>query len=196
MNAEQVVEKILAQARGEADAILADATAKAQAQRAQTQTELDAFTKQTESMAQAAADDKLRRMQAAARMTNAKQVLTVKSQILDEVFQKAMQKVNQLPDEQYLGLMKKLMVRALETGDEEVIVGKNEQRINEDFIKKVNRDLGTGFKGNLRLSGQKADITGGFLLSRGRVQVNVSTEVLIRQARELLEMELASELFG
>lgn len=196
MNAEQVVEKILAQARGEADAILADATAKAQAQRTQTQTELDAFTKQTESMAQAAADDKLRRMQAAARMANAKQVLTVKSQILDEVFQKALQNVNQLPDEQYLGLMKKLMVRALETGDEEVIVGKNEQRINEDFIKKVNRDLGTGFKGNLRLSGQKADITGGFLLSRGRVQVNVSTEVLIRQARELLEMELASELFG
>lgn len=195
MNAEQVVEKILAQARSESEAILSEAKAKAATQQAQTQSELEAFTRQTESLAQAAADDKLRRMLAAARMANAKQVLAEKSHILDAVFEKALQKLGRLPDEQYLALMKKLMTRAIETGDEEVIVGRNEKRINEEFIKKVNRDLGTGFKGNLRLSAQRADIVGGFLLSRGRVQVNVSTEVLIRQAREAMEMQLAKELF-
>lgn len=195
MNAEQVVEKILAQARSESETILSEAKAKAAAQQAQAQSELEAFTRQTAAMAQAAADDKLRRMLAAARMANAKQVLAEKSHILDEVFEKALQKLGQLPDEQYLALMKKLMTRAIETGDEEVIVGRNEKRINEEFIKKVNRDLGTGFKGTLRLSAQRADIAGGFLLSRGRVQVNVSTEVLIRQAREAMEMQLAKELF-
>jgi V/A-type H+-transporting ATPase subunit E len=92
--------------------------------------------------------------------------------------------------------MKKLMIQAVETGDEEVIVGKNETRLNEEFIKKVNRDLGAGFKGNLRLSAQRADIAGGFLLSRGRVQVNVSTEVLINQVRESMEMELGGDLFA
>ena len=46
------------------------------------------------------------------------------------------------------------MKQAVETGDEEVIVGKNEKRIDQDFIKKVNRELGAGFKGNLRLSDQ------------------------------------------
>lgn len=195
MSAEQVVEKILAQARAEAQSITDEAKAKAEAQQKQTDAELADFEQQTRAQAQAAADDKLRRMLAGARMAHARQVLTVKAELLNEVFDKALQKLNQLPDEQYLALMKKLMTRAIETGDEEVIVGKDEKRINEDFIKKVNRDLGTGFKGNLRLSSQRANISGGFLLSRGRVQVNVSSEVLISQAREVMEMELADELF-
>lgn len=195
MNAEQVVEKILAQAKAEAQSLLDDARAKADAQQKQTDAEAAEFRQQTQAQAEAAADDKLRRMLAGARMAHAKQVLAVKAELLNEVFDKALQKLNQLPDEQYLALMKKLMTRAIETGDEEVIVGKDEKRINEEFIKKVNRDLGTGFKGNLRLSSQRANISGGFLLSRGRVQVNVSSEVLISQAREVMEMELADELF-
>lgn len=196
MNAEQVVNKILAQANAEAERILAEARDKAGVQQTQTDAELADFEKQTQEMAQAAADDKLRRMLAGARMAHSKQVLAVKAELLDEVFAQALQKLNQLPDEQYLALMKKLMTRAIETGDEEVIVGKDEKRINEEFIKKVNRDLGTGFKGNLRLGSRRADISGGFLLSRGRVQVNVSSEVLISQAREAMEMKLADELFG
>jgi V/A-type H+/Na+-transporting ATPase subunit E len=196
MNAEQVVNKILAQANAEAERILAEAKDKAAEQQKQTDAELADFEKQTQQMAQAAADDKLRRMLAGARMAHAKQVLGVKAELLNEVFAQARQKLDQLPDEQYLALMKALMSRAIETGDEEVIVGKTEKRINEDFIKKVNRDLGTGFKGNLRLGTQRADFGGGFLLSRGRVQVNVSTDVLIGQARERMEMKLADALFG
>jgi V/A-type H+-transporting ATPase subunit E len=196
MNAEQVVDKILAQARADAEGIIGEAKAKAASQQAQTDAELAEFDKQTQAMAQAAAEDKLRRMLAGARMAHAKQTLAVKSNLLQEVFDKALQRLNTLPDEAYLELMKKLMIRSVETGDEEVIVGKNETRLNEEFIKKVNRDLGTGFKGNLRLSPQRADIAGGFLLSRGRVQMNVSTEVLISQVRESMEMELGGELFG
>jgi V/A-type H+-transporting ATPase subunit E len=196
MNAEQVVDKILSQARADAGAITDEAKAKAASQQAQTDAELAEFDKQTQTLAQAAAEDKLRRMQAGARMAHAKQMLAVKSEILQEVFDKALQRLNQLPDEPYLELMKKLMIQAVETGDEEVIVGKNETRLNEEFIKKVNRDLGAGFKGNLRLSAQRADIAGGFLLSRGRVQVNVSTEVLINQVRESMEMELGGDLFA
>ncbi|MCE5185559.1 MAG: V-type ATP synthase subunit E [Planctomycetaceae bacterium] len=196
MNAEQVVEKILSQARGEADTILGEAKAKADAQAKQTQAELAEFNKQTQTLARAAADDKVRRMLAQARMAHARQLLGERGEVLDGIFAKALDKLNQLPDEQYLALMKKLMTRAVETGDEEVVVGKNEKRINEDFVKKVNRDLGTGFKGSLKLSSRRADITGGFLLSHGRVQANVSSEVLIGQARERMEIELANELFG
>lgn len=196
MNAEQVVEKILAQANAEAKAILDQANAKADAQQKQTQGELAEFEQQTQALARAAAEDKLRRMLAGARMAHGRQILAVKGEVLDEVFRKALDRLNSMPDDQYLTMMKKLMTRAIETGDEEVIVGKNEKRINEDFIKKVNRDLGTGFKGNLRLGSQRSDITGGFLLSRGRVQVNVSSEVLIKQVRDSMELELAEELFS
>ena len=87
------------------------------------------------------------------------------------------------------------MIKAVETGSEEVIVGKNENRIDSNFIKQVNRQLGPGYKGNLHLSDEKADISGGFILRRGKVQINASTEVLIGNVREDLEIQIAGELF-
>lgn len=196
MNAEQVVQKILEEANAEAQKVLSDAKAKAAEQKAKMDAEIADFDKKTDELANAAAEDKLQRMLANARMTNAKQTLAAKVAVLDEVFEKAKAAVNQLPDDQYLSLMTGLLKQAVETGNEEVIVGKNEKRIDQNFIKNANRELGVGFKGNLRLSDQRADITGGFILSRGRVQVNASTDVMIDSLRESMEMEIAPELFA
>lgn len=195
MNAEQVVEKILSQAKAEAETILNEAKEKAAAQKAQLDTELAEFDKKTEEMAKAAGEDKLQRMLAGARMSQGKKMLAAKVAVLDDVFAKAKQAVGQLPDDQYLSLMTDLMKKAVETGDEEIIVGKNETRINDAFVKKVNRDLGAGFKGNLRLADERADIAGGFILSHGKVRINASSDVLVDRLRESMQIELADELF-
>lgn len=196
MNAEQVVQKILAEANAEAEKIVNSAKAKAAEQASQLEAEIANFDAQTAKLAQEAAEDKLQRMLANARMANAKQTLAAKVAILDEVFEKAKAAVNKLPDDQYLSLTTGLMKQAVETGDEEVVIGKNEKRINERFITQINRQLGAGFKGNLRLSDQRADIAGGFILARGKVQINASTDVLIESLRESMEMELAQALFA
>jgi len=195
MNAEQVVQKILAEAQAEAEAIVSEAKARAAEQAARTEAEIAEFDARTGELAKDAAEDKLRRMLAGSRMANAKQMLTAKVAILDEVFENTKAAVNRMPDEAYLSLMTELIKQAVETGDEEVIVGKNEARINHNFIKEVNRQLGTGFKGNLRLGTERADISGGFILSRGKVQINASTDVMIDTLRESMEIELARELF-
>lgn len=196
MNAEQVVDKIVSQAQAEAESILNEARDKAAQQRVDLEKELAEFDEETQKLAKAAGEDKRRRMLAAARMKRAKQVLGAKVTILDEVFAKAQEAVSQLPEDEYLPLMSDLMKKAVETGDEEIIIGKNEKRINENFIKKVNRELGAGFKGNLRLSNKRADIDGGFILARGRVRINASSEVLIGRLRESMQIELAEELFS
>lgn len=195
MNAEQVVEKILAEANAEAEKVVNEAKAKAAEQKAGLDSELSEFDKKTGQLAADAAEDKLQRMLAGARMNNAKQLLAAKVEILDEAFAKAAKAVNELPDERYLSWVTATIKQAVETGDEEVIVGKHEKRINDDFIKQVNRELGTGFKGNLRLSSERADISGGFILSRGKVQINASTDVVIDTLRESMEIELAQFLF-
>ncbi|MDH4201451.1 MAG: V-type ATP synthase subunit E [Phycisphaerae bacterium] len=196
MNAEQVVKKILAEANAKAEKIVHDAKAKAAEQMSQLENEMTDFDAETGRLAEAAAEDKLQRMLANARMANAKQTLAAKGAILDEVFEKANAAVNKLPDDQYLSLMTTLLKKAVETGDEEVIVGKNESRINERFITQMNRQLNSGFKRNLRLGSRRADITGGFILSRGKVQINASTDVLIESLRERMEIELSQELFA
>ncbi|MHC4855813.1 MAG: V-type ATP synthase subunit E [Planctomycetota bacterium] len=196
MNAEQVVQKILAEANAEAEKIVHDAKAKAAEQTSQLENKMTDFDSETGRLAEAAADDKLQRMLANARMANAKQTLAAKVAILDDVFENAKAAVNELPDDQYLSLMTTLLKKAVETGDEEVVIGKNESRINERFITQMNRQLNSGFKGNLRLSSRRADITGGFILSRGKVQINASTDVMIDALRERMEIELSQELFA
>jgi len=195
MNAEQVVDKILSQAKAEAEQILKEAKEKASEQKSQLDAELSAFEKDTEKKAREAGEDKLQRMLAAARMSQAKQVLAAKVAILDEVFARAKEAVHRLPDDQYLALMAELMKKAVETGDETIIVGRNENRLNNDFIKRINRELGAGFKGNLRLASERADIPGGFIVSRGKVRMIASTDVLVSRLRESMQVDLAKELF-
>ena len=88
------------------------------------------------------------------------------------------------------------MVKAAQSGDEEVIIGSNENHIDQAFIEKINQQLSANSKGNLKLSEQRGNIDGGFILKRGKIKVNVSVDVLLSQARENLEVELAKELLG
>jgi len=174
MEATQVIEKILADARAQADKIKADAAEKQAQKQAKFDDELAEYKKQTDALCKKNADEKKSHILAAARMEIAKDFLAEKRAILDEVFVEAKKQMHQISDEDYLGIMTKLMTEAVETGDEEVVVDKNETRIDHEFIKQINRQLGTGYKGNLRLANEKANIGGGFILRRGRIKTNVS----------------------
>lgn len=196
MDTEQVVEKILSEAQAEADKIKSEARDKAAAQEAELAAKLKNFRKETKTLAQKAAQEKTRRMLAAARMDTRKELLSCKVALLNEVFDKAREKIKELPEEQYHEFVESLMHKAIESGDEEVVIGAEDSRFSNGLIKRINRKLGPGFKGNLQLANDTADIDGGFILRRGNIQVNVSVGVLLAEAKEQMEIELAVELFG
>jgi len=196
MEAEQVVEKILADAKAEAQKIKKQAQDKVAAEQAKLDERLIEYKKQTEILAKKAGKDEKSHILAAARMDIAKQFLAEKRKILDEVFEQARRQTQNLPDEQYHELITKLMLEVVETGDEEIVIDKNENRIDQKFIKQINHKLGPGHKGNLRLSDEKQDLGSGFILRRGKIKTNVSIDVLLNQARKDLEIELAKKLFG
>jgi len=195
MEAEQVTEKILADARAEAARMNQAAAEKEAAEQAEFDRQLTEYRKETERLAHRAAGDKKLHVLAAARMGIAKEHLAEKRKVLDEVFDEARKRLLNLPDDEYRRLCEKLMLSAVETGDEEVIIDRNETRIDHALIKEVNRKLAAGRKGGLRLAGEKQDLGGGFVLRRGKIKTNVSLEVLLAQARKELEIELAKELF-
>jgi V/A-type H+-transporting ATPase subunit E len=196
MEAEQVVEKILSEARAEAEKIKSQASEKQAAEQAKLDEQLTQYKEQTDALAQKAGEDEKSHLLAAARMQLAKELLTEKRKILDEVFAQAREQLLNLPDEQYRQLISDLMLKAVETGDEEVIVDNNESRIDEGLINQVNQELAADQKGNLRLSQHRQDLAGGFILRRDRIRNNVSFDVLLAQARKELEIELAKELFA
>jgi vacuolar-type H+-ATPase subunit E/Vma4 len=106
----------------------------------------------------------------------------------------AAEKIMNMDAADYQGLMEKLILSAVQSGDEELVVDKNEGRIDAGFVERLNSKLSD--KGHLKLSDSRADIGAGFILQKGRVRVNGSLKVLIDTARENLQTALAGELFG
>ena len=194
MEAEQVVEKILSDAQAEAEKIKKEADEKEAAEQAELTEQLEEYEKQTEILAQKSGEERKMRLLAAARMEIAKDFLGEKRKIFDEVFEQARIQFTNLPNEEYRKVMTELMVKAAETGDEEVIIDKKEKRINDELINQVNQQLGN--KGNLKLSEEKGNLGAGFILKRGKIKNDVSLQVLLEQARKELEIELAKELFS
>jgi len=195
MEAEQVVDKILADARSEADKIRKDAENKDAEQQVLLDKQLSDYEKQTKALAGKAANDTKLHLLARTRMDIAKQFLGEKRKILDHVFEEARKQLKTLPSEHYRKLITKLILAAVETGNEEIIVDKEDSQIDQEFVRDINRHLGPGFKGNLRLAEVKEDIGGGFILKRGRITNNVSFDVILNCARGDLEIELAKQLF-
>ena len=196
MEAQSVIDKILADAQAEAERITGEAEEKESLEQAKLTSQLQEYKRQTEILADRAGKDEKSHILAAARMEIAGELLAEKRKILDEVFELARRQLKSLPDDEYGKLITKLMLGAVETGDEEVILDKNENRIDQQFINMVNQQLCSSKKGNLRLSEEEQDIEGGFILRRGRIKTNVSFDVLLDRARKELEIELAKELFS
>jgi len=79
-------------------------------------------------------------------------------------------KVDELPEADYRELMAKLMVEAVETGDEQVVAGTNESRVDDKLVADVNQRLEGQGKGNLTLAEDRHGLRGGFVLRRGRIR--------------------------
>ena len=195
MGAEQVVEKILTEARQGAEKINAEAKEKLAHQQEELGKKLEEYRDQTKRLAGQAAEEKRLRLLAAARLDLRKENLAAKRRLLDEVFTSAGRKLKEMGDDEYRELMSRLIIKAAQTGDEEIIVGRNESRINAELIEQINYKLGSNNKGNLKLSKNKGSFDIGFVLRRGKIKVNVTLPVLLAQARDKLEIELAKELF-
>ncbi len=96
------------------------------------------------------------------------------------------------PDDHYKDLMLQLILKHAPIGDEELLICKrDEKRIDEAFIAKANAELvKAGKKGELTLSKERADISGGFIL-RGKegIETNCSLDTMFAQMGKNIENE-------
>jgi V/A-type H+-transporting ATPase subunit E len=194
MDANQVVEKILNEAKAQADKITAEANAKLNALNAEYEQELSAYEQQTQQLCEKAAAESKERILAAARMAAWREETNTKRALLNKVIEKTAEKIRTMDDNEYLNLMENLITCSVTTGSEELVVGKNEWRLNEDFVRRVNQKLGE--KGKLRLAEEKIDIDAGFILKQGKKRINASLDVMLKVAAQELEGRLSEILFA
>lgn len=193
----KIKETILEEANQEKEKIINEAKTQAKEIEARYKSQADQILGSILEKAKKAAEEKKRRIISMAELENRKALLKVKQEIIDEVFEKAKEKIKALPDEQYRNLIADMLMRSTVTGNEEVIISETDrQRITPEFIQEINKKLkDIGKEGNLRISDVFRDMIGGFILKSKDVEINSTFDSLIKMEREELETEIAKILF-
>ena len=196
--AEKLKQKILSDGEAEARKILQEGEAEASLIRDEAQAEADKATSQYHAKADADAAEHIRRQTSLRELEARKAVLAEKGRLMEEVFDKVLKSLREKDRAGGYGLTRDLLLKEIETGTEEIIVAPDDRKaIDKAFIDSINVEIvKAGKKGEITLSDETKDIRGGFILRRGRVELNSSFDTLLTMLRDDVETKVAAILFG
>ena len=193
MAIEAIIQKILGDARKEADAIRSKASGQAEGILAEARARAELLKADIGEKAGGRARQEEERMRTSAVIDAKKQVLAEKQKAISAVFSAALEEIKGMDKAGYQDIIGKMLSSA--DGDEEVIIPSSEKRIDAAFIEKINK---TYFKkkAGFRLSVEKREMPGGgFILKKERVEKNNSFAVILNSLRPVIERQLAEMLF-
>lgn len=191
---EKIIAHILADAKEQSDAILAQAEQQCALIRAEFDEKAKAAYSERVRKGVADCQDRVDSMDRIARMEAKKGLLALKQQKVAQSFELAGKKIVELPTEQYTAFLAKLAARASVTGDEEIVLSAGDrERIGSDVTAQANALLGDG---KLSLSDKTGSFAGGLILRRGSIEANCTVELLVELCRSEMSAEIAKLLFA
>ena len=190
---EKIIAHIQADAKAQADAILAQAEQQCAEIRQNYEIKArDAYGEKIR-VGVKANQDKLDSIDRLARKEGRKSVLALKQEMVSASFDRACEMLVSLPGDKYVELLAKLAAQASVSGDEELVLNERDRAgIGEAVVKAANEKLGGG---KLTLAGETGDFKGGLILRRGSIEANCTVELLVELCRGEMSAQLAKVLF-
>ena len=197
MGIEQIVSKIIDEARDKASAIRADLDAKVDAVEKRWQDEEAMRRSEAKEALDSACERERDRLVTAEKLEARKRRLALRRELVDEAFKKARSAFLDLPTEKYRPLLTEMVLSAVISGEEEVILGsRDHSSIGEDVVAKANEILEKrGMKGKLRLAPEAGSHDAGAVLRHDAVECMRTLDELLLEVREKIEGRTASVLF-
>ncbi len=123
-------------------------------------------------------------------------ILQRQQTIITGVYEDVLNQLKNLPDTEYNKLVKKLLLEHAQ-GDEEVVISESDkEKISPSLIEDVNKELlKKKRKGDLKLAKEFRAIPSGFVLRKGKIEINNSFEIIVKSLREETEQEVVNILF-
>ena len=196
--AEKLRQKIIADAEAEAGRIVEEGRTQAGKIKAEADAEIARIASDFGQKAKAQAEEYIRRQISLRELEARKAVLTEKGNLIDEVFAKALEELRQRDRKGGYSLTRELLLGAVEVGDEEIVLSpEDKSAIGGTFVEDLNKELRkAGKRGEVKIASDTRDISGGFVLRRGRAETNGSFDTLLAMLRDEIETEIAEILFG
>jgi len=190
---EKIIAHIQADAKAQADAILAQS----ELQCAEIRQSYEAKAKERygERIRQGvkACQDNMDSVDRINQMEAKKALLAVKQEMVSKSFDVAGEMLAKLPQEQYIELLAKLAAKASVTGDEEIVLNAADKAtIGAAVVEKANEKLSGG---RLSLADSEGSFGGGLILRRGSIEANCTIELLVELCRGEMSAQLAKVLF-
>ncbi len=133
------------------------------------------------------------RAESAAALSKKQQLLSVKGEIIEEVFDEAMEQLCALPAEEYFTLIRKMILKYGRREFGKIAFSKRDlERMPFEFKTELSSMVEGG---RLELETGAADIGGGFILRYGDIEENCSFEAILKERREELQEEVQKILF-
>lgn len=195
MNAQPILDKILADAREAASQTLKDANQKAGELRKQSEKILAAQRSEVTRRAQKDAAEQEERMLRMAQLEARKALLAKKRALIDDAFVKALASLHAMPAADARAYHLSLIAKEAQ-GGEELFVGMPTPAWYDDaFLAEANALLKKAGKAPIVKGAETQPVNGGFLLKKDGLELNCTYEALLKTRRVALEGEVAAMLF-
>lgn len=188
MSKQEVVERILSDAKSEAEETLKAAKEKAAAMKSEALARSETLKRETEEEAKAYSLSVHEKKAAAARLESAKILLREKRKVIDRIYQLALARLIALDKETCLALSERLLMAYAEEGDEICFA---ENFAFADAVK----ILPVVLEKKLKVSSKRLPLDGGFKLLGVRSDKDLSYGALLAADREDHQAALALEIF-
>jgi len=197
MTIKDISEKIISDAKIQADKIIAKAEDNANNIIKKGKKEADNIKKMILYKLNQEASLKKSKILTEANLGVKKTILLEKQKTMEDVFGNALESILKLGNKDYHNFIKKLILDNIEKGDETIFIGSpDKNRISKDFIEDINKELkAKGKRGKLRLSNYYLPMKGGIIIGSGTIRKNISLELLLKNVREESEMQISKILF-
>jgi len=192
-----ITDKIIKDARARADAILTQGKARADEIRHKSEELINKERDAAMERAEAEGAELRARMLRMAELDQAKLMLAMKREVINRAFARTADMMRNMPPDAARAYIERLLLKTA-NGDEEIIIAEEDVALyDHEFVSAINARLSeAGGKGGLRLSAERRDLRGGFILRGEGVEVNCAFDVIIDQIKPDLERDVSRFLFS
>ena len=143
--------------------------------------------------AEVEAKSKKERVISSAKLKVRNNKLAAKQEIIDEVFEKSIDKLTKLSKEDFLNFVKNAISSMNLSGKQTLILNEEGLKfVDEAFIDELNKNVDA----QIILGETAGNFKGGFILENNGIEINSTYEALVSSLRDELEFEVAKVLFN